>query len=550
MHTPEQITYIMQELGFDPNNAEARKVVERLASAKPNVPIDDRFIALLREDIQSQAAQFASSNTNSTNNFLSIFMNKILASALVVLLVVVAGGVWYIQRTDKPLFNSQQFGGDGGEQILSGKYGVTAAEEESFGDLAKVAIVANGRGGNNANSSMAQLELNNPSLSGAQKEAIINGTNPVSDADKLIAPGEPYPAPQNYVFKYDGGDLPQLAQEQGVLKRTKPAQPSSLVSRIVGMLSFGLIDLTKFQDVKLQSFAFVEDREFGYGIGVDLQNGFVNLYQNWERWPQPYGDVACMGMEICPQPPRISIDDLPSDEEAIQIADQFLADYSVSREGYGAPQVQDYAWRTFYERSTDKANYYIPEQVQVVYPLMLEGKAVFDEGGNISGMNVTVDARTKRATSLYDLTTKQFTISQYKGETDSKRILDVAERGGFRNYLYTDPNVKTKTTLELDTPTIEMVKIWYSADNYKSSDELFVPAYVFPIKNWEAAGYYRKNVFVPLVADILESDRDYGQPIPLDSPMPVEPDGGNGSSGTSSGSAGATEPAVLPDPAR
>lgn len=547
MHTSEQISYIMQELGFDPANAEVRKVVERLASAKPNVPIDDRFIALLREDIQSQAAQFSH---NKTNNLFSMFMNKILASALVVALVMVAGGVWYIQQTNKPLFSTQKFGGSGDEQILSGKYGITTAKEESFGDLAKVAIVANGRGGSNANS-VASNFLDNPNLSGAEKEAIANGV-PISDDTKLIAPGEPYPGQQNYVFKYEGDKLPQVAAEQGVLKRIKPSQPSSLVSRIIGMLSFGLIDLGKFQDVRLQNFSFVEDREFGYGIGVDLQNGFVNMYQNWERWPQNYySGVQCMSVEACAQPQGLTIDQLPSNEEAFQIADKFLADYSVSKEGYGAPLVQD-NWRIYYERSPDKASYWIPEQVNVVYPLMLEGKAVYEESGYLSGMSVTIDVRTKRATGLSELTTKQFEQSQYKGETDTSRILKIAENGGFRNYPYMDPNVKTKTTLELDTPTVEMVKIWYSADNYRTNNELFVPAFVFPIKNWEKTGYYRQNIIVPLVSDILDSDQNYGQPVPLDvdAPMPVEPDGGNGSSGGMGAGTSSTEPAFLGGPTR
>jgi hypothetical protein len=541
MHTPEQITYIMQELGLDSNSAEARKVVERLAAAKPNVPIDDRFISLLRQDIQSQAANFTTEPKS--NNLIAKFMNKVLASALVVALVLVGGSLWYIQSTDQPLFRSQSGEAD---QILSGKYGVTNAEEESFGDLAKVAIVANGRGGSNSSSAnMAQLDAANPSLSSAEKEAIANGNNPVADS-KLIAPGEPYPANPNYVFKYNGADLPQVADSQGVLKRIKPVQPPSLVSRIISMLSFGLIDLSKFEDVKIQNFSFVEDREYGYGVGVDFIAGSVNIYQNWEKWPQPYGDVKCMGMEVCPQQAPMTLEELPSDEEAIQIADQFLADYSVSKEGYGAPVINDY-WRVYYDRATDKNNYYIPDQVQVTYPLMLEGKAVYDEGGTLSGMSVMVDARTKRATGLSELTTKQFEQSQYKGETSSKRILEIAERGGFRNYPYADPNVKTKTTLELDTPTVEMVKIWYSADNYRSNNELFVPAFVFPIKNWEKTGYWRKNVIVPLVTDILNSDQNYGQPIPLDAPMPVEPDGGNGSSGSSPSSGAATEPAVMPE---
>jgi hypothetical protein len=501
MITQDQINYIMQELGLDPANTEARKVVERLVSSRPNASIDKHFIATLREDIQTHARQYT---TNHSTNYFSNFMNKILASALIVMVVLVAGGVWYIQKTDKPLFKTPQ--SSEVNQLLSGKYDVKALDQESFGDLAKVSIVNNK---NNNASSPTQAPSTNSSGSENSKLAAPN-----DGGDSNIPP---YPGPINYVFNYAGADLSTLPDTQDVLKRNKPSQDQSIVTRIVSMISFGLIDLSRFTNLKMQNASFVEDGGSHYGINVDFTQGNVGIYQNLEGGTPPY-DCKSAGMsEFCGSVKPLKPEDVPSDEDMIAVANQFLANYNISREGYGEPQVVD-TWRAQYANAVTKSIIWIPEQVQVVYPLQLEGQNVLDESGIPSGMNVMVGVRSKQVTNMYDLITKQFEKSQYKGETSTKRILDIAERGGFRNYNYIDPNGK-KVQLQLETPTKELVKIWYSSDNYQTNNELYVPALVFPIKNWEKAGYWRKNVIVPLVKDLLDTDQSEGQPIPVDQPV-------------------------------
>lgn len=589
MYTPEQLNQILDELGLDPADTGAREsaraLLEQLASAQPNVPIGDQsFISRLRVDLQARvqvstqaavasaveptpaaapAPSASYSQPHQSTNFLSMFMNKLLASALVVIVVLVGGGLWYIQQTDKPLFRSQQSGGT--DQLLSGKYDVKSVAQESFGNLDKVAIVSatdaaklnnSANSANNASLAMGQasqgLGAGQADGNGYAGISLANSpttteTAPAPAPDKMIAPGEPYPGDQvppypgpiSYTFHYEGsGSLPGLADTQPVLKRLKPDQPVTIISRIINLLSFGLIDLNKFQNVKLQNVSFIEDRDNGYGIYVDVQGGNVSMYQNYEKWLYPEGI------------PPVLVKDLPSDEEAIGIADKFLADYSVSREGYGKPRVVE-QWRVAYEQASeaDRANFYIPEQIQVVYPLLLEGKEVLDEGGNVYGMSVMVDVRTKRVVNLAELISKQFERSDYKGESDGKRILSVAENGGFRNYNYIDQNAK-KVELRLETPTVQMVKIYYSADNYRTNSELYMPALVFPIKNWKENNYWRQTVIVPLVKSILDTDNQPPvQIMPMD--VPVSSDG----AGSSSGSAGSavqgantSEPVVMPEP--
>jgi hypothetical protein len=524
MTEESKISHIMSELGLDPADAKNRKIIERLIKAKPDALVNAQFIANLRSEISDQANAALprqwSSETNPVTNLISNFMNKVLASALAVMVVLAAGGLWYIQnRTDQPLFQSSQ--SEAG-QLLSGKYAVTGVEEESFGNLDRVSIV----------NTSEKRSASSPKGSGG-----TGGAPAMSEDARMIAPGEPYPA--EFTFKYEGEELTDLDNTQSVLKRSKPVQPESLVSRILNLLSFGLVDLGKFQDMKLQYFAFMEDRDMGYSMNVDMNVGSVSINQNWERWPMPTYD-ACVN-DYCGPQPRITEEDLPEDTEVFKATDNFLTEYAISKEAYGKPEIIHNQWRIMYEQlpAAEKASYYFPEQITVVYPLILEKQKVLDESGNPSGLNVTYDIRHKKVTSVYDLTTKQFERSEYKGVTDAAKIIKVAEAGGFRNYSG-QANANSKV-LKLGTPTKQLVKMWYQDNamsypsHYSPGNEIYVPALVFPIKDWQKQNYWRSSIIVPLVADVLNSD-----PIPSEKPIPVDPGRGDGNS------AGATEPAILP----
>ncbi len=524
----EQLTQILTELGLDPNDSQARKTVQRLLQSRPNIPMNEQFFRQLREDVQYQAAQMSPSHTsnNLSTNFTAMFINKILASALVVMIVVAAGGFWYIQnRTDKPLFQSPA--AKEANQLLSGKFDVAEAPEESFGDLHKVSIV-NATEAAKLNSNSKPAAENGTSTEPGMSASMGSSTNMSPDSnDKMAmpapAPINPDPVPESYNFVYEGKDISSmLAKSQPVLKRKPPVQKGTgIASRIISLLSFGLIDLDKFHDLAIQYITFLEDRDYGYMLNVDLMQGTVNLNQNWEKWPQP--EYVCKSpTDYCGPLPRITLENYPKDDAIISVADDFVKEYGISLEAYSKPQIIDQQWRVYYKNlpETEKATFYFPEQVSVVYPLMLDGKQVLDEGGNPNGLTVTVDIRQNRVISVYELTTKRFEKSTYTGETDSQRVLGIAQNGGFRNYPYVDPNSKL-VTLKLDTPKLQLVKIWYAindgtASSYSSGGELYVPALVFPIKN--QGNYWRSNVIVPLVKDILDTENQ-GQPIPVDIPV-------------------------------
>lgn len=445
------------------------------------------------------------------------------------LVAVTAVGVFWIVNYKSNVPIKQSNINSGFNELLSNKLTISNVGAESFGDLKKFAQVVetknSGDGGNSANTVVATNKVGSNSPQSEIYSGTAVATSSAGNAtgfgmgvgggvpdSKMIAPGEPYPIPQNFSFVYKGKPLEELnllSENQSVMKRKLPQQISGFVNQIAGFLSFGLVDINKFTDTKLWNISFYEDHEFGYSFYGDFQNGTVNISQNYEKWPQPkYGCEK----DYCGNLPQLTENQLPTNDEAIAIASKFLADYGISLDGYGAPVVQDF-WRN--EIIPLGQVRYIPEQVQVIYPLELEGKQIYDEGNNVYGLTVMVDARTKRVVNVYELNSKQYEKSEYAGETDFKKILKIAEAGGFRNYLYQDPNAKT-VKLELETPQVQLIKMWYYDESKKFNGELYVPSLVFPIKNAQESKYWQKSLYVPLVKDILDAEQSKPMPVDLE----------------------------------
>lgn len=485
------------------------------------VKADRKFVSLFRDEL-SETVRSKSSTNKAIKQPLTFFsfMNKLIIPLVAVAVLASGTGYWFASKNDPALL------GVGDNQLLSGKYAVTEVNENSFGDLNKVNIIDETQANSAKGAANGLAQANAPTASTSADAMGLGG------GGTAIAPGEPYPCgdgcPESYKFKYVGKDLTGLPDTEAVLKRTKPVQPPTLIDRLLKMFSFGLVDLSKFQNARMQNVSFIEDRDYGLNVNVDLNVGSISMYQNWEKWPQyTYG---CYGYS-CGNMPQLEPKDIPSDEELINITNQFMSDYQISHEGFGDPVVYDYSnWKIMYDKASDKKSVYLPEQVNVIYPLQLEGQTVYDESGSPSGLNITVDVRSKRVSNVYGLDTKQFQKSNYKGETDASRILDVAERGGYRNYSYEYPG--KVVTLELGTPTIQMVRMWYTTNPNQSGEEVYLPAYIFPINNADKTDYWRKNVIVPLVRDILDNENPQYPPMPMS----------DGAGGSFEGS-----PAVAPD---
>ncbi len=451
------------------------QLIAELIATKPNVSVDETFAKNLRKKLEAKASLISTNQTYMNDNKTSKF-SYIFSGALT---VVVAVAVFGYFRTKPEVFPQQV------TEILSSKVEITKSSGNAFGSLA-----LNEQTGFRNQSGGGGLGGGGSSLSAIDPKIGIGGGGDMGFV----------PPMQNLKYTYVGDKLPELAGEQSVLRRLTDSGKSGVVD-LIKKFSFGLININKFTQVKLQNFTLSEDKEFGYGVSVDLTQGSINIYQNWEKWPHP--EASCQS-EDCYRQYRVKLSDIPEDSVVLGIAKNFLTEYGVPLAGYSDPIVQK-DWLQDYERSADKSSFYIPDSVSVVFPLIIEGKSVLDEGGNPTGISVSVDARNQRVNGVYGLFSRKYEQSNYQGETDQSRIIKIAETGGFRNYLpYSQEGAET-LTVELGTPKLELVQIWHFANG--ASKELYVPAYVFPVRTPEKIGqvYLPKHIVVPLVKELLNN---------------------------------------------
>jgi hypothetical protein len=484
-----------------------RKVIVELMELKPNTQFDEQFRVELRRRLMALAETQATKRPIISLNFMKRFQ---LVGAGIAVVTLLAVSAWYLNGIYNPSSSNLT-------NMLSGPK-ITRAGENAFGSLANVQ--SGGRGGGNGGTESLTASDNSVAPSAA------GGSGVASPDAKLIAPVN-----YNVRYVYNGEELTLVQDKVDVLKRVK--NENAGLGSALNQISLGLINLNSFGNSQLQSFNFAEDRELGYMVNVSLSEGSISINENWNKW---LAFTSCPGIErssaqsmMLPcEPKRIDPSQVPSDSVLIGAANAFLDEHNIPRTAYGEPAV-NMDWKMQYDLSTDKANYWIPDVMSVVYPLVIDGQTVHDESGNLSGMVVSVRFSPEvKVSGVWDLTTQNYQSSSYQAETDVKRIMGLVERGGFRNYYYLEPGAKT-VDVELGTPEVSMVKLW----NYNSglSEELLVPALIFPVTKQptEIGPYfwYRKNVVIPLVKEILDTENANNPPIRI-------LDG-----------VGATEPAVL-----
>ncbi|KPJ84968.1 hypothetical protein AMJ57_04865, partial [Parcubacteria bacterium SG8_24] len=299
----------------------------------------------------------------------------------------------------------------------------------------------------------------------------------------------------NYVFTYVGEELVLESDTVEVLKRQKEIDGRRFASLLSGV-DLGLVDLGRLQDLEVSNLTMVEDRPYGYGVHVSLDEGVVNIHQNWRQWYRE-GQVR----------QALTADSLPSDQEIIAIASRLVQDLGIDLTGYGEPEVER-PWERYPDQVRED---YLPEYVSVRYPRRLQDLPVYEAGGELSGLQISVDLVERRAVSVADLTVPQYVTSSYPAVTDAARVLEFVERGGLYPY-YGDPESEKTITIEVGTPTLAYMRYYMHAP--MTSDELYVPALVFPVSVPEGETFYRPNVVVPLADELLQ-EPDFPRPMPL-----------------------------------
>lgn len=483
------------------------KLISQMEDIRPDTKFDQEFAARLKSQIMAEAQVGNKKVLKLDKIFNFNFMNKKIYLAAGSLAV---ASLLFLAFINFSGMNNRSSGNLSLNKVSQGE-GITKVAAGAFGSLASVAAQS---GGGQERSAVAPQGMGAADASATANFSVVSAESAEVDVamvDQAVAVGmggggiAKMVMPPFYGFKYVyAGDPLELTDESASVYRRLKGRGEIATSMARTLGSFGLSDLSldTFQNLKMANFSVTEDKEMGLIISFDLQEDLVNIYENWNRWGYAERE-ACGGDQACWDRFRLKINDVPADNTVIALSDRFLNDHKVNRAHYGEPQV-DNTWRTWYETAEDKANYYIPEYANIVYPLIVDGEEVRDQSGGYYGLRVTVNLLKNAVSSMYGLFPYNFEASDYALETDTSVIVKTAENGGFSRNYYMSESEANLQTIELGTPTRAYVQTW-KYDNGKN-DELLVPALIFPVINRpvDMLYYYGQNyVVVPLVKEMI-----------------------------------------------
>ncbi len=459
------------------HEAELVPLVTKLLQSDPQKSPDARFVEELRGRLRDRAATL--STEPSVPFFQKYFyaLGGAVAVAVLLPLSYVALNQKSANTPSAPLFD----------------YQIEEKGSEAFGPLTGVSAP-----------SVAERSARPQSGGGGGNPAFGMGGDLAVDEKMMIAP---YPMIQ-YEYVYEG--TLDLQPTVSVYKR-EPSRNRIPLSAIAERLNLGTIDLNSFNGMNIESISFSQDQKFGYILNVSMADASLSIDAKWDQWPQS----TCQ-TEECYRNERITLDQIPEDSVMINIAQDFLSEHGVDLSTYGTAEV-DNAWRRDYDAQENKEFAYVPDMQRVVFPLLIEGQPVYDQGGGTMGLSVSVHVKHKRVMSVWGIADRTYAKSDYEGVTDESAIKDYLSR--LDNYYPIDAMPEgaevQKATVILGEPTLSFA-VYYRYENMVN-EELIVPSLVFKVVEVQGAPegsfYYRTNVVVPLSAEILKAQTPVFMPL-------------------------------------
>ncbi|MFH1462435.1 MAG: hypothetical protein ABIG08_01975 [bacterium] len=472
------------------------KIVEKLLLAQPEVKIDENFISQLRLKLLEKEEILRKSKTHSFRITDFIPLNKLAYafSGVAVALLLIVGFIFYSGPGE--VVNVQNIGNNAfGNIVFSG--------QSQEGDNLQGSAESRGLGGG-----------------GGEEIAPLSST--MGTMGKIVPPDYYV----NYKYVYRGGDFKIEEEMVDVYRRIKDETLSSDFASIIKGFNFGAINLEKFQNIKINNLQISEDHDFGYSLYVDFQNNSLSIYANWEKWPRTNYE-------------QLSESDILPDKEVIAIADSFLKKYNIDMSGYAKGEViNPPLYRTMDMAQPEGAqgesltpiypSISIPDTLVVVYPVEIDGKIAHHSNGEKEGLTVSVSLRYKKVTHASSIMTGSYESSKYKAETEKEKIIAMAEKGGLFGSYYVYPDSVKTIEIPLGMPKLGLVKTWQWTNGQEAeapllkeampremSYELYVPAFIFPVLENPESSYYRQNVIVPLVGDIMNGSMIREYPLGL-----------------------------------
>ncbi|MCX6738124.1 MAG: hypothetical protein NTY11_01755 [Candidatus Parcubacteria bacterium] len=501
----QQILSILNDLysidaGFKNYEAELKKIVSNIIASKPNIEIDEKFKEKLHLLLIEKIQELKNKKELKSINFINVFMNSKFAysaaGALLVAIILLPIIFLNQSKTEIPL------------NPIDSQASFNNKGERAFGSLvfSDQSLSTDGQGLTNTNTESSPV----PGAGGG------NSPVPLTPGAKSTSAIYSYPPVEitSYSFVYKGEPIVLDEANVNVLRREKNNWSGSFLGSILNKMNLGIINLEKFEGLNLKQLSLGQESDDGYSLYIDFVDGKISISRNNMYYLKNATITNCSSGEKCISSSSLTPSDIPEDSRLIEVAKKFLADHGISVDNYGAPEVNRY-WEKDYGIIQDQSSY-ISENISITYPLIINGMGVYDSSGYKQGMTVSVNIPEMQVTDVYNLTTQKYDSSNYEAETDFNKILDVAKNGGiYRGYNMGYVNEQGKVVeLEIGAPK----KAYMTFYNYSEgkSEELLVPALLFPIlEKPKDAYFYQDNIIVPLAKELLEADNGTPTPIPL-----------------------------------
>src|SRR3989338_33117 len=490
------------------NEEDLQKILKNEA-----VPSDE-----FRDSLRNRLLSLAQSSKTERKSFMpNIFSSKILAGLATVAAVAVLAVI--VQSNVSPL------------NISSNK----VASHQGFGQLPSLAqtegLGSGGGGGINA-----PVALEGKADTAAAPSDVKIAIMPVPPDGEYLPP----------VVTYNiNAALPEVENEMLVYRERGLLADRDFLDFITNATQINF--LRRYASANIENLSFTLPNS-PYHFNIDQ----FGRYSMWGSFNDMY----------MPIPPS----DIPSDDEIIRIANQFVDEQGIDRSQFGEPYV-DNTWREYYYMrpalgvEVDAASIIAPYQITVGYPMTIDNMPLVGwNGAPDPGISVNVNIAQKRADGLSGRWQSNRDQSLYP-TTAQDKVLEHAKRGGINplwgywvSQLTPEQEARRpKIDVHLDKIELGYLQQYKYNSGSNTPESYLIPVYAFTgnyvDQNGNSLSY---GTIVPAIDGNFFEENPY-QILEKPMPMPVEGNGGTGSSGSSIGSAESVDPeesTVLPAPDR
>src|SRR3989344_2122932 len=484
-----------------------KELIIKLIEARPGVVVDQNFVNNLRGQLLTQASQIEAYKSRTSLAWDPRWGYGFGALAIAVIALV---SLFYVNVPAN--FESSI------KSVSDSGFGPLAAQSPE--ELSRSYRPQSGGGGLGAGFAGDAVA---PSASMIMKEGSGGFGGGSAGSDIRIAP-YPYEVTK-IVYEYMGDAFTQDEDTVGVYRRVADESVARAMAKSVSKMGLGLIDLSKLKDIALTDVNLLEQRERGYSVSLNLREGWISIFQNWEKWPQA---APCYDEASCQKQSFIEESQIPADADIVAVADAFLNEYKINRSNYGQGMISKSWGSSFiqFPLSAETGVQLVPFDAVVIYPLLIDNKEVYEEWGGQTGITVSINMKGERVSSVSGVGIQNYERSNYKAETDVNKILELAKKGGQSEVAY-DYAIGSPTkivTVKLGTPIKQLVQIYQYKEASGRAEILYVPAMVFPIQDISDKQYFfRENVIIPLASELFSQRADPPVHIlPAPMPMPAE----------------------------